>query len=132
LEAGLPRQPVGNILLSPTPVLHQIDRTKPERYLLQEAEKYHQYVIRLARYAMPHAARLPEFQAIDKEAEFAVRVGDFTALMRIFLFGIVSAKPFNSANALCERTNCFKITLVSKSMSGGNGFKLYSDMAIAP
>jgi hypothetical protein len=57
--------------------LHQIDRTKPERYLLQEAEKYHQYVIRLARYAMPRAVQLPEFQAIAKEAEFAVRVGEY-------------------------------------------------------
>jgi hypothetical protein len=57
--------------------LHQIDRTKPERYLLQESEKYHQYVIRLARYAVDQVAQLPEFQAIEKEAEFAIRVGEY-------------------------------------------------------
>jgi hypothetical protein len=57
--------------------LHQIDRTKPERYLLQEADKYHQYVIRLARYAVDRVAQLPEFQAIEKEAEFAIRVGEY-------------------------------------------------------
>jgi hypothetical protein len=63
--------------------LHQIDRTKPERYLLQEAEKYHQYVIRLARYAVDQVAQLPEFQAIDKEAEFAVRVGEYMDISEI-------------------------------------------------
>jgi hypothetical protein len=37
--------------------LYQIDRTKLERYKLQEAEKYHQYVIHLARYAVDRVAR---------------------------------------------------------------------------
>jgi hypothetical protein len=57
--------------------LHQIDRTKPERYLLKEAEKYHQYVSCLVCYAMARSAQLPEFLAIDKEAEFTVRVGEY-------------------------------------------------------
>jgi hypothetical protein len=79
--------------------LHQIDRTKPERYLLQESEKYHQYVIRLARYAMAQAAQLPEFQAIEKEAEFAVRVGEYLDGSEVvyresrYIKELVAAKP---------------------------------------
>jgi uncharacterized protein YjbI with pentapeptide repeats len=57
--------------------LNQIKNTQMERYLLQEANKYHQYVIAFIRYAMPQAVRLPEFQAIEKEAKFAVRVGEY-------------------------------------------------------
>jgi hypothetical protein len=79
--------------------LHQIDRTKPERYLLQEAENYHQYVIRLARYAMDQVAQLPEFQAIEKEAEFAVRVGEYLDASEVvyresrYIKELVAAKP---------------------------------------
>jgi hypothetical protein len=57
--------------------LDQIKHSQLERYLLQEAGKYHQYVIGFIRYAMPQAIRLPEFQAIEKEAKFTVRVGEY-------------------------------------------------------
>lgn len=57
--------------------LGQINRSQLERYLLQEAKKYHQYVIRFIRYAMPQAIRLPEFQMIAKESKFTVGVGEY-------------------------------------------------------
>lgn len=57
--------------------LGQISRSQIERYLLREAGKYHQYVIGFIRYAMPQAVRLPEFQAIETEARFTVRVGEY-------------------------------------------------------
>jgi uncharacterized protein YjbI with pentapeptide repeats len=57
--------------------LDQISRAKLQNYLLREADKYHQYIIRLARYAIDQVIRLPEFQAIAKEEQFAIRVGEY-------------------------------------------------------
>jgi hypothetical protein len=57
--------------------LGQINPSQLQRYVLQEAEKYHQYVIDFIRYAMPQAIRLPEFQAVEKDAKFTVRVGEY-------------------------------------------------------
>lgn len=53
--------------------------TKPdiERIKLGLANKYHQYVVSLARYAMPQAIILPEYLEIDKEEELEVRVGEY-------------------------------------------------------
>jgi hypothetical protein len=57
--------------------LNQIDWYQLQRYKLQEAQKYHQYVSSFIRYAMTQAVQLPEFQAIAKEDDFAVRVGEY-------------------------------------------------------
>jgi uncharacterized protein YjbI with pentapeptide repeats len=57
--------------------LGQINSARLQSYLLQEAAKYHQYVIRLARYAIDQAVRLPEFQTIARGEQFAVRVGEY-------------------------------------------------------
>ncbi|NQF15610.1 pentapeptide repeat-containing protein [Brevibacillus sp. HB1.3] len=48
-----------------------------ERIKLVEAEKFHQYVVHLIRYAMVQAVQLEVFQQVDKEPELEVRVGEY-------------------------------------------------------
>lgn len=48
-----------------------------ERIKLQLAEKYNQYVVSLARYAMPQAIALPEYAEIEKEEELDILVGEY-------------------------------------------------------
>ncbi len=55
----------------------RISRADIERLKLQEASKYHQYVIGFLRYALPQAALLSEFQEIDKEEQLEVRTGEY-------------------------------------------------------
>lgn len=57
--------------------LDQINQAQLDSHILREADQYQRYVIRLARYAMEQARLLPEFQAIEKAAEFEVRVGEY-------------------------------------------------------
>jgi uncharacterized protein YjbI with pentapeptide repeats len=63
--------------------LYQIDRPRLERYQLQEAKKYHRYIIRLARHALLEAVKLSEFQAIATEADFAVRIGEYLDISEV-------------------------------------------------
>jgi hypothetical protein len=63
--------------------LDQIKPSQLERHLLQEAGKYHRYVVSFIRYAMPQAIKLPEFQAIQKEPQFTVRVGEYLDISEI-------------------------------------------------
>lgn len=51
-----------------------------ERMLLTEAIANHQYVIALARYALPQAVELEEYRDIAKEPEFEIRVGEYMDL----------------------------------------------------
>lgn len=59
------------------PYFGRISSSDIERLKLQEATKYHQYVICFLRYAMPQAMLLPEFQEIDKEMELQIIVGEY-------------------------------------------------------
>lgn len=43
----------------------------------REAGRFNQFVVALARYAMPHAVASPEFRALARVAEFEVRVGEY-------------------------------------------------------
>ncbi len=59
--------------------------TKPdiERIKLGLADKYNQYVVSLARYAMPQVIALPEYMEIAKEEELEVRVGEYLDISEI-------------------------------------------------
>ncbi|CAM3599618.1 pentapeptide repeat-containing protein [Marinicrinis lubricantis] len=48
-----------------------------DRIILREAVKFHQYVVRLGRKAMEHAARLPEFLELERAEEVEVRIGEY-------------------------------------------------------
>lgn len=55
----------------------QIRLPDMERIKLVEAEKFHQYVVHLIRYAMERAVQLEVFQQVEKESELAVLVGEY-------------------------------------------------------
>lgn len=63
--------------------LNQISQAKLKSFILQETDLYHRYIIRLARYAMDQARQLPEFQVIEREPEFEVRVGEYLDLSEL-------------------------------------------------
>lgn len=63
--------------------LNRISRAQLKNFILREADQFHRYIIRLARYAMDQARDLPEFQAIEKESEFEVRVGEYRDVSEI-------------------------------------------------
>jgi hypothetical protein len=79
--------------------LNQISRAKLQSYLLREADKYHQYVVRLARYAMGRVILLPEFQAIEKEEQFAIRVGEYLDTSEIVYKEDRRVKDLNAVQA---------------------------------
>lgn len=54
-----------------------------ENMIQAEAGKFNEYVISLARYAMPKAVGLKEYQEIDKEEELEVRVGEYRDMSEV-------------------------------------------------
>lgn len=54
-----------------------------ENIKLKEAGKYNQYVVELARYAMPGAAALKEFAEIERDEELEVRVGEYMDISEV-------------------------------------------------
>lgn len=48
-----------------------------ERIKLKEAGKFNEYVKCLARYAIPEAVKIKEYQEIQREEEFEIRVGEY-------------------------------------------------------
>ncbi|MED0679992.1 pentapeptide repeat-containing protein [Aneurinibacillus thermoaerophilus] len=61
----------------------EITKLDIEKLKLKEAAKYHQYVISLARYAMPQAVLLPAYLEIEKEEELEIRVGEYRDLSEV-------------------------------------------------
>ncbi|MBE1555942.1 pentapeptide repeat-containing protein [Sporosarcina limicola] len=54
-----------------------ITQSDIERIKLKEAKHYHQYIISLARYALPASIICPEYQALEKELTVEIRVGEY-------------------------------------------------------
>ncbi|MGC5327307.1 pentapeptide repeat-containing protein [Brevibacillus sp. SYSU BS000544] len=54
-----------------------------EQLLLREAKNINQYIVSLARYAMPDAVKIEEFQKIEIEEEWEVRVGEYLDLNEV-------------------------------------------------
>lgn len=48
-----------------------------ERIKMEEAANYHQYVVSLARYALPSTVNGKEFLNLEKEDEFEIRIGEY-------------------------------------------------------
>lgn len=48
-----------------------------EQIKLKEATHFHQYVISLARYALPDIIRCPEYLALDRDVAVEIRIGEF-------------------------------------------------------
>lgn len=48
-----------------------------ERIKLQEAHHFHQYILSLARYALPGIVRCPEYMALERDVAVEIRIGEF-------------------------------------------------------
>lgn len=48
-----------------------------ERIKMEEAANYHQYVVSLARYALPRAVNCKEYIELEKEEELEIRIGEY-------------------------------------------------------
>jgi hypothetical protein len=103
--------------------LNQISRAKLQSYLLREADQYHQYVIRLARHAIDQAVRLPEFQAIEKEEQFAIRVGEYLDASEIIYKEDRQLKDSNAVKAWLgakEDLTCTYGVFTNSDLAGGD------------
>ena len=54
-----------------------------ERIKLQEAQHFHQYIISLARYALPDIIRCPEYLALERDMAVEIRIGEFMDLNEV-------------------------------------------------
>lgn len=54
-----------------------ISQADIEQIKLKEATHFHQYIINLARYALPDIVRCPEYLALQREIAVEIRIGEF-------------------------------------------------------
>lgn len=60
-----------------------ITQADMERIKLQDAHHFHQYVLSLARYALPDIIRCPEYLALERDVAVEIRVGEFMDINEI-------------------------------------------------
>ncbi|MCX7746066.1 MAG: pentapeptide repeat-containing protein [Clostridia bacterium] len=57
--------------------INKIIQPDIERIMLRELTKYNEYIVEIARYAMPEAVKAPEFLEVRRESVFSIRVGEY-------------------------------------------------------
>ncbi|MFK4341089.1 MULTISPECIES: hypothetical protein [unclassified Paenibacillus] len=62
------------------PYMNKVIQPDVERFALQVAEKFHEYVLRLAKEAIPLAIQTPEFRALRCEDDLEVRIGEYKGI----------------------------------------------------
>lgn len=62
------------------PYMNKIMEPDVERFVLQAAEQFHAYIVKLAKDAIPQAIQLPEFQALNYEDDLEVRIGEYKGI----------------------------------------------------
>ncbi|MET3207293.1 UNVERIFIED_CONTAM: hypothetical protein ABIC26_000227 [Paenibacillus sp. PvR008] len=62
------------------PYMNKIIEPDVERFVLQAAEQFHAYIVKLAKDAIPQAIQLPEFQALNYEDDLEVRIGEYKGI----------------------------------------------------
>lgn len=65
------------------PYFDRVTTKDVDHIKLTEAEKYHCYVVQLARYALPQAVELPEFREIIKDDVFDARIGEYLDISEV-------------------------------------------------
>ncbi|MBY7740201.1 hypothetical protein [Paenibacillus polymyxa] len=58
-----------------------------EQSLLYTVDVFHDFIIRLAVYAIQRATELPEFLALDREDDLEIRVGEYKGLSKLIFKG---------------------------------------------
>lgn len=85
--------------------LGQISKPDIEQLKLEEAQKYHRYVICFLRYVMPQTVLLPEFLEIDKEEKLEVRAGEYLESSEVVYKVNRQTKDPGSIRSLLEDEN---------------------------
>ncbi|MGG1616182.1 hypothetical protein ACIFQM_18145 [Paenibacillus sp. NRS-1782] len=62
------------------PYMNKVMQPDVERFVLQAAGGFHQYILKLAKDAIPQAIQLPEFRALRCEDDLEVRVGEYKGI----------------------------------------------------
>lgn len=70
-------QLIEELILYSKTFMGAITQADIELIKLQEAVHFHQYVISLARYALPDLIRSPEYLAIERDSAVEIRVGEY-------------------------------------------------------
>lgn len=82
--------------------LNRVIAADVKKIILQQAEKFNCYVVKLIRYGMNQAVLLQEFQEIAKETEFEVRVGEYFDLSEIVYKQDIREKNARTVKRLLE------------------------------
>lgn len=65
------------------PYMNKIFQPDVERFVLQAAGKFHQYILKLAKDAIQQAVHLPEFKALKCEDDLEVRIGEYKGISEV-------------------------------------------------
>lgn len=65
------------------PYMNKVIQPDVERYVLQAAWEFHQYILKLAKDAIQQAVQLPEFQALKCENDLEIRIGEYKGISEV-------------------------------------------------
>ncbi|WDM21836.1 hypothetical protein [Paenibacillus polymyxa] len=65
------------------PYMNKIFQPDVERFVLQAAGEFHQYILKLAKDAIQQAVHLPEFKALKCENDLEVRIGEYKGISEV-------------------------------------------------
>lgn len=74
-----------------------------ERIKLKEAAHFHQYVISLARYALPDIIRCPEYLALERAVTVEIRIGEYMDISEVVYSDDFSAKDTEEIKAWLDQ-----------------------------
>lgn len=73
-----------------------------DRIRLQDASHFHQYIISLARYALPDIIRCPEYLALERDVAVEIRIGEFMDMNEVVYSEDFSSKDSDEIKAWLE------------------------------
>ncbi|MFJ7405393.1 MULTISPECIES: pentapeptide repeat-containing protein [unclassified Lysinibacillus] len=79
-----------------------ISQADIERIKLQDAHHFHQYVLSLARYALPDIIRCPEYIALERDMAVEIRIGEFMDINEVVYSEDFTSKDIEEITAWLE------------------------------
>ncbi|MEG0578792.1 MAG: hypothetical protein RR490_02635, partial [Niameybacter sp.] len=80
-----------------------ISKADIERVKLMEAASFHQYVISLARYALPDSMRCPEYLALGRTDVMEIRIGEYMDISEVVYSEDFSKKEIGEIKAWLDQ-----------------------------
>lgn len=65
------------------PYMNKVIQPDVERFALQAAEEFHQYILQLAKDAIGQAVQTPEFKVLGYEDDLEVRIGEYKGISKV-------------------------------------------------